>query len=90
MFWSAVRNRKFLGLKWRRQVPIGKYYADFLCEKKQVIVELDGGHHGDQIEYDRHRTKVLGDYGYVVIRFWNAKITQDLDSALYKLERLLA
>ncbi|MBL4870048.1 MAG: DUF559 domain-containing protein, partial [Robiginitomaculum sp.] len=41
MFWHEVRNRNFLGLKFRRQVPIGKYIADFVCEQEKLIIELD-------------------------------------------------
>ena len=86
LFWDAVRNRKFLGLKWRRQVPIDRYFADFVCEEMKTIVELDGGDHENQRDYDSNRTKVLNQNGYQVIRFWNDEVKRDLDAVLYSLE----
>jgi len=89
MFWAAVRNRQFLNLKWRRQVPVDKYVADFLCENEKLIVELDGSQHSDEAarRYDQQRTKILERYGYRVIRFWNAEITENLDEVLRLLQQ---
>ena len=46
-FWARVRDRRLGGLKFKRQVPIGPYFADFCCEEARLVVELDGGQHGD-------------------------------------------
>lgn len=46
-FWLEVRDRKLGGFKFRRQVPIGPYIADFVCVEKMVIVELDGPLHNE-------------------------------------------
>ena len=84
VFWNAVRNRQFHDLKWRRQSPVGNYIADFLCEAKKVIVELDGQHHGTDAAriYDETRTEVLGQNGYRVIRFLNDEILNNLNGVL--------
>ena len=46
--WNILRNRALLGMKFRRQVPIGNYIADFCCLDRRLIVELDGGQHAEQ------------------------------------------
>jgi very-short-patch-repair endonuclease len=72
--WSIVRNRKLGGFKFRRQVPIDRYFADFVCMEARLVIELDGGQHSEQVEYDAARTAVLEACGYQVIRFWNSQV----------------
>ncbi|MCC7266572.1 MAG: DUF559 domain-containing protein [Caulobacteraceae bacterium] len=72
--WSIVRGRKLSGYKFRRQVPIDRYIADFVCLDARLVVELDGGHHSEQADYDAGRTEVLEACGFRVIRFWNREI----------------
>ncbi|NNE58548.1 MAG: endonuclease domain-containing protein [Hellea sp.] len=88
IFWNTVRNRQFRKLKWRRQVPIDRYIADFVCEEEKLIVELDGGQHADDDArvYDEKRTKILEQYGYRVVRFWNSQVLEDLDHVLRVLD----
>ena len=80
ILWQLLRNRQFKGLKFKRQVPIGEYVVDFLCEEKQLIIELDGGQHNepDNIEADRLRTEFLESKGFKVIRFWNNDINLNI------------
>ena len=85
IFWNAVRNRQFLNLKFRRQVPIDKYFADFVCEEKKIIIELDDIGHDQKIVQDKARTEVLARHGYRVIRFANEEIYEDLDAVLAEL-----
>lgn len=89
IFWNEVRNKNFLGLKFRRQVPIGKYIADFVCDQEKLIIELDGDQHAEQEEYDEKRTQVLESHGYRVIRFWNADIYKDIDGVFEELIHLV-
>ena len=74
--WYLLRGHRFLGLKFRRQVPMGAYIADFVCHERRLIVELDGGQHSEQIDYDTARTAWLGEQGYRVLRFWNHDVLQ--------------
>jgi len=90
MFWNEVRNRKFMGLKFKRQVPVNKYFADFLCEGKKIIIELDDISHDQKQEQDAERTKVLELYGYTVIRYLNEEIYEDLDGVMEDLQRKLS
>ncbi len=69
--WSILRAGRLNGAKFRRQVPIGRYIADFACPAAKLIVELDGGQHADQVAYDNERTAFLESQGYRVLRFWN-------------------
>jgi very-short-patch-repair endonuclease len=69
--WSRLRNRQLDGFKFRRQVPIGRYVADFVCTEVRLIVELDGGQHVDRQIYDAERTAALESDGFTVKRFWN-------------------
>ena len=79
--WSALRSRRFENYKFRRQVPIGKYIVDFVCQDRKLIVELDGSQH-EGSTYDQQRDKWLRSIGYQVLRFWNIDINQALDGSL--------
>ena len=78
LLWSKLRNRQLGGWKFRRQVPRGRYIVDFLCLEAGVVVELDGGQHADQVDYDERRTAWLESGGLRVIRFWNLTIREQL------------
>ncbi|AQR75767.1 DNA methylase [Sphingomonas sp. LM7] len=79
-FWSAVRNRRLNGCKFRFQASIGPYVVDFLCAEKRLIVELDGGQHTPDI--DRRRSAFLESRGYVIKRFWNNELIENLNGVL--------
>ena len=74
--WSAVRGKRLLGLKFRRQQPIGPFIVDFICVEARLIVELDGAQHHDEepFWYDYRRTKFLEARGYHVMRFNNSDV----------------
>jgi len=79
--WAALRNDQ-LGVNFRRQHAIGNTIPDFVCISKKLIIELDGGQHLEQAEYDQQRTEYLQSKGYRVLRFWNNEILRDFDSVL--------
>jgi very-short-patch-repair endonuclease len=88
--WRSLRLLKHSGLHFRRQAPIGPYFADFACHRAKLVIELDGGHHASaaQIIHDRQRTKFLQSIGYEVIRFWNFETflnEQEIASYVYSL-----
>jgi very-short-patch-repair endonuclease len=82
--WSQLRDRRLAKLKFRRQVPIGPYIADFVCEDAMLIVELDGSHHNlpDSRLADDKRTQHLNSVGYQVVRVWNSEINTNIDGVL--------
>jgi very-short-patch-repair endonuclease len=77
--WSPLRALRLDGYKFRRQYPIGPYIADFACRAEHLLIELDGGGHGnDQAELDdANRTAYLEKCGYRVLRFWNLDVLTD-------------
>ena len=86
--WKLLRGRRMLALKFRRQVPVGPYIADFLCIAAKVIVEADGSQHADSAR-DLRRDAFLAGQGYRVLRFWNIDINTALDGAVLKIEEAL-
>jgi very-short-patch-repair endonuclease len=89
--WILLHSRQLRGAKFRRQHPIGRYFADFCCVKSRLIVELDGEQHAErqEVEHDRERSAYLRSLGYRVIRFWNDEVVEDpewvLDQIYYAL-----
>jgi very-short-patch-repair endonuclease len=80
VLWFRLRDRRLNGLKFKRQVPIDKYIADFFCAEARLIVELDGGQHA--IRDETNRTAILEAMGYLVLRFWNNDVLQNTDGVL--------
>jgi very-short-patch-repair endonuclease len=80
--WGALRNRRLGGIRFRRQVVVGRYVADFCAAHPKLIVELDGGQHEDHKQYDAARTRFLEANGYLVLRFWNTDVFVRLDDVL--------
>jgi very-short-patch-repair endonuclease len=75
--WALVRNRRLSGFKFLRQVPIDRYFADFVCEAGKLIVELDGAAHEGREDYDARRTQTLELFGYLVLRLPNDRVLTD-------------
>ncbi|WP_088347193.1 MULTISPECIES: DUF559 domain-containing protein [Rhodomicrobium] len=79
--WSLLRSRKLAGCKFRRQVPIGPYVADFLSHECHLIVETDGGQHArsphapDRDAWFRH-------HGFTVARYWKSDVLDNPDGVL--------
>ena len=65
--WTRLRNRQLGGFKFVRQKPIDRYYVDFVCRERRLVIELDGGQHAERLE-DRQRDIKLYAQGYRVIR----------------------
>jgi very-short-patch-repair endonuclease len=80
--WYFLRGSRFQGWKFRRQVPMGPYVADFLCERARLVVEVDGGQHGDNVKRDEARTRWLEARGYRVVRYWNNDVLGNTDGVL--------
>ncbi len=80
--WYHLRAHRFMGLKFRRQQPIGAYIVDFFCYDLKLIIELDGGQHAEQVPYDQQRDAWLKAQGHTILRFWNHQICQELASVL--------
>jgi very-short-patch-repair endonuclease len=82
--WNRLRNRQLAGFKFRRQHPVGPFFADFACIEARLIVELDGSQHfePEAIEADRRRTAELKRHGFEVLRFDDRQALLETDGVL--------
>ena len=90
VLWEELRKLN-CGYHFRRQHPIGDYIADFVCLKKKLVIEVDGGYHNEpqQQQNDQWRTEFMESKGYTVIRFKNEEITYDLPKVIARIKEQL-
>jgi very-short-patch-repair endonuclease len=84
VLWQALRGCQLSGNKFRRQHPFGDYILDFVCLSNKLIIEVDGGQHCLQTEYDQFRTNKLQSAGFHVLRFWNNEVLQEFEAVTEK------
>ena len=90
LLWYALRNRKFHGLKFRRQHSIGPYYiVEFVSNEKQLVIELDGDYHEYVEAKDKRRQHYIESKGYTVIRFVNDDVFEDVEAVLFAIAQEL-
>ena len=77
--WHLLRDRRVIGLKFRRQVPIDDFIVDFYCDELKLVIEIDGDVHGETVKArrDEARDQRLKELGYTVLRFSNALVIND-------------
>jgi very-short-patch-repair endonuclease len=78
--WRELRQHQISGVKFRRQHPYGDYILDFVSLEIGLVIEVDGGQHSDQAEYDALRTRELEQAGFSVLRFWNNDVLNDIQA----------
>jgi very-short-patch-repair endonuclease len=85
--WNALRELKPLGFHFRRQVPLGNYYADFACHHANLVVEIDGESHfvGSGPTSDGVRSAFIRSEGYEVLRFTNVDVLNNIDGVIARL-----
>ena len=88
--WYHLRAHRFLALKFKRQKPMERFIVDFVCVEHQLIIEIDGGQHAEQAEYDQHRDAWLRSQGYTVLRFWNHEVMQQMEGVLEQIRSTIA
>jgi len=81
LVWRLLCDRKLVGCKFRRQHPIGPYFADFASHQLRIVIEVDGGQHS-QSSSDEARTRYLEANGYRVLRFWNNEVLENTSGVL--------
>ncbi len=87
--WEQLRDRRLEGLKFRRQVPINRYFADFACLEIGITIELDGVQHAHMIEADHARRDVIEAHGFLEVRFTNIEINERLDWVVQEIRRVI-
>jgi very-short-patch-repair endonuclease len=86
---SRLRAGQLHGVRFRRQFPIGPFFADFCAPKEFLVIELDGSQHMDMLDRDRRRTRYLEDLGYRVVRFWDNDALGSTAQVIEKISSLL-
>src|SRR3954469_5369779 len=79
--WRHLRDRQLAGFKFVRQEPIGRYFADFACRERHLVIEVDGGQHADSVA-DAKRDAAIRKLGYRTIRVWNNDVLCNIDGVL--------
>jgi very-short-patch-repair endonuclease len=81
--WSYLRRRQLHGHRFRRQVPVGNYVADFVCLEKKLIIEVDGSQHDLRRRHDEERSRYLEGEGFRVLRFWDNEVFNETQAVLH-------
>src|SRR5215213_9471335 len=82
LWWHLRYRLRASGSHFRRQVQIGRYIADFVCHASKIVIEVDGGQHGVQVDRDAERTRFFEKEDYRVLRFWNNDVLKNVDGVL--------
>ncbi|NJL50526.1 MAG: endonuclease domain-containing protein [Blastochloris sp.] len=88
VMWRLLRDRRLAGAKFRRQVPLGPYVADFLSFDHRLVVEVDGGQHAGSVR-DQERDGWFAESGYRTLRFWNNDVLANAEGVFARLEDAL-
>ena len=97
LLWQYLRNRRLSGYKFLRQHPIiykadylglNYFIADFYCDSKKTVIELDGPVHNETVEYDKFRDEVMLEKGLHVLRIKNEELS-NINSVLQKIMSFL-
>ncbi len=89
LLWSLLRSKQLCGLKFRRQHPIGPFFADFACQSHHAVIELDGEYHDHIQENDLRREGILQRQGWKVIRFTNDDVLKDAETVVRSIAKQL-
>ncbi len=78
--WAVLKARQLGGWKFMRQMPLGPYFADFVCRERCIVVEVDGSQHLERAAYDRVRDEYMMRAGYSVFRVPVSSVLEDVDA----------
>ena len=90
LLWFRLRDRRLVGWKFKRQVPIDRFIVDFFCPDAKLILEIDGGQHDERRARDENRTASLESKGYLVLRFWNNDVIGNMEGVLEEILNTIA
>lgn len=89
IMWRLLRDRQLDGVKFRRQVPIGPFIADFACIEHQLVIEVDGGQHAESAS-DAKRDRFFADRGWRIVRFWNIDVMKNKEGVFESIQQAIA
>ncbi|WP_460034923.1 endonuclease domain-containing protein [Methylothermus subterraneus] len=82
VLWRHLRAKRFWGVQFRRQAPLGPYIVDFLSHNPKLVIEVDGSQHQDRQREDEMRDAWLQERGFKVLRFWNDQVLDETEAVL--------
>jgi very-short-patch-repair endonuclease len=88
LLWLELRARRLNGYKFVRQLPIGRYFADFACREARLVIEVDGSQHAGS-DWDAVRDAYMVAHGWSVVRFWNGSVLTERQSVLETIVAIL-
>ena len=88
--WKYLRSQTMEGTHFRRQYAIDKYIVDFCAPRAKLIIEVDGSQHMDQRDYDVERTEFLKAKGYIVLRFWNSDVLNNIQGVMSEIMQAIS
>jgi len=87
--WTVLRRQQVAGHRFRRQAPIGRYIVDFVCLRRRLVIEIDGGQHADRVQADAARSAWLESQGFRVLRFWNNDVLGNTNGVVEAIRQAL-
>lgn len=75
----------FPHLKWRHQVPVGRFFADILCFSERLVIEVDGETHVASVRNDADRAAFMAREGFRTLRFDNGAVMEQLEGVLARI-----
>lgn len=88
--WDLLKNRKCLGLKFRRQHVLAGFIVDFYCNECKLAIELDGNVHDRQKDYDELRDREISAKDIHIIRIRNSEINKDPQIIIKKINKFIS
>ncbi len=82
LLWGHLRDRRLGGAKFRKQMWLAGYIADFACPEARLVVEADGSQDADDADYDAEPGRAFARLGWRTLRFWNNEIMENLEGVL--------
>jgi very-short-patch-repair endonuclease len=89
LLWERLKGKQVLGLRFRRQHPIDIFIVDFYCHEARLVIEVDGGIHKGQFEYDDGREAEIERYEIGVIRFTNEEVIKNIEKVVNKIKVII-
>jgi len=80
--WRHLRQRQLVSARFRRQVPIDRFIADFVSHEARLVIEVDGGQHDLEDAAEKERTRIIESHGYRVLRFSNRDVLANTQAVL--------
>ena len=87
--WKALLSRKQMGVGFKRQRPIDKFIVDFFSAEIKLILEIDGSSHLNKGTYDAYREQKLKRLGFVIIRFSEGEVINNIDNVHSVISRFI-